>query len=528
MSQDPGLLLVDKQGQAHVRSVELVVTLRPVTHDHPSKAYRQHSLVLYTDNGDHALLVESIPVWPHQPSKPFTFYVQVKPRAPSLLLCRWFAHAQDKESDSAWALEMVASGGSATGEEIMLLDVASKSQAVVDVKGWPWKEEKPSPKYTPHPLLAQVTRAVSHAYTKVPRKQPNDVFTQIHVHLGPVVRAMPVLFYTLVARRMKATPLQATAYFEHVTAIAMAMSSAPAAVDEQLLADMLTLPSLVWAYRPDKTRSLDEIDQWSSLWSYPPTPGGVVAFDCEDGSIALMQLFLVLQSVELIRPSKSLQRLQTLARRYTPWLAVNELLSSGGSAKGGVGGGNYVLHCCLLLLPSGGSGAVPISIESTARCSGPWRKEGGDGTYARDRARAHKAVARGSDRAIMHLRTPISVVHAHRMYGRLIALVSCESGRARHLLMEGVDTAAFLFGGGDVSSARVAVDIPLADLEDACARELQLTPTPRFPAAPRAAVVMPIPRDASVILPAFASADVRAACTQVHVTSDANLFVLSV
>lgn len=526
MSHDPGLLLVDKRGQPHVMSVELSVTLEPVTHAKATKEYRAHSLLLYTDNGDHALLVATAPVQPFQTTKPFTFYVQVQPRTPTLLLCRWFAHAPSKE-DHAWALEMVASGASATGDEITLLDIASTTQAVVQVKGWPWREEKPSPTYAPHPLLAELDHMVREAYTRVPKGKPSDVFVQVQVHLGLVVRSMPVLFFALLARRMQATPQQATAYFEHVLRVATALSADRGRDEEQLLADTIALPSLCWAYRADKTRTMDEIDQWSSLWAYPASR--VVAFDCEDGSIALMQLFMVLQSVELVQPSAALKRMQTLAKTYKPWLAINELRTKNGSAKGGVGGDGYVLHCCLLLLPIQASSSAPISIESTARISGPWRVRDAKSeglAFTEARARARKGLTEQMDGVVMHQRTPMGVVRERKVYGRLVSLVSCAGSRAQHVLMRGVDTATYLttFNSGYLGGV-VAVDIPVADLEKACARELQLTPTPRFPVPPPSSSSLDDIGDSSIILPAFASAPAREASTRVRVTADMDLFV---
>lgn len=528
MSHDPGLLLRGAGGEAHVYQVHLRVTLQPVTHAHRTKDYTGHSLVLYTDNGDHALLVQTVKLQPCQMEE-VTFVVRTVPDAPRLLLARWYAHASD-EADHARALEMVASGGATPGHPIPLIDIERKTQGTVEITGWPARADKSEPVYKAAPLLAQIVNQTTQAYKKLRNPvKPNDRFVDVQVHLGTVVRSMPLLFFALLARHMQATPQQSTAYFEHALAAATALSADPSD-KEQLLAEMVALPALAWAYRPDKTRSREEIDQWSSLWSYPAS--ATVAFDCEDGTIALMQLVMVLQNVTLTeQATPALREMQTMAKRYVPWLAVNELLSSSGSAKDGTGGGDgYCLHCCLLLLPREGVKASPISIESTARCSGPWKdwtlRELAADRVVYDRARSMASDLRGPDREAMHMRSPVSVVHARKMYGRLIALVSCAGDRARHVLMDGVDTGTFMLDGGDVSKGVQAVDCPVADLERACARALQLTPAPRFPAPPpvRERRLPAVGMDASVLLPAFAKASAKCRA-EVRVTDQLSLFV---
>lgn len=490
------------EGQPCVFQLPLQLTLRSVGKS--AKKYRRHHLTLFTETGDHPLLVSSVPIELGKPTA-VTLYLR---KHPGRLLVRWSAESWHSD-DEAWSMEMVAAGV-APGE---LRCIDNQVHGVLECK---WSPSAPvaSPSHRPGDT---VTRKVEAAYKHLKGPQgPYDRFTNVQVHLGARVETVPLLFFSLLGHRgIQAHPMHVTLWWEHCLRVATTLASPGAALDE-LLTLASTLPACAsWVYRADVTRAGREIDQWcTSLWSNPEG-AALKAYDCEDGSVALMQLFTTFQRTELVRPSPALQRLQTLARKYTPWLAINELLSSTGSAKGGVGGGDYVLHCCLLLLPTRADADVaPISIESTAPlCSGPWRRDQKD-TFTVHPSHFPKAA----DRLCAHVRTPTSTVRRRKMYGRLIALFTSGAAgthtRSQHLLIDGVDTATFLL---DPKLPAPAVDLPTAELEAMFAQELRLVPAPSHPIPASAS---PLPSDAPVLLPDCASKELRSRCTRVPISAD--------
>lgn len=314
---------------------------------------------------------------------------------------------------------------------------------------------------------------------------------------------LPVLWYPLHAAQIQCVdPRAAIQLLEHWCRIATRMCAQEAkqtgrdssySTEERLVA-LLTLPSLAWVYRPDRLVDGTVTDHWCSLWSQPT--GERQAFDCEDGTKAILEVFHVLVRLRLnaSNASPSLRALQACARRYRAWMAIGELRSEDGSARLGKKEkkDNFITHCYLMLLPmEGKEKSPPLTIESTAHASGVWTsREAFARTLAKDRAfcqTQEDAIDQWSAHAQENarVRIPTSVVCADGMYGQLMALMSVQDGfPAEHRLMNRVDTASFLLGGGGggaVEGERVPIRMPVETLRASMQRELSFAPPSVFP-----------------------------------------------
>jgi hypothetical protein len=134
-----------------------------------------------------------------------------------------------------------------------------------------------------------------------------------------------------------------------------------AATDEQkgnLIAHMLTMMQHCLTYRNDETRSGVPIDHWTRIHAAPDP--ATYAFDCEDGSIAIIELCYVLMNAVFSNPS--LIAIQSYLQHYTPMLMIGQVPSN-----------KEQFHVYVILH----SKYKPcILLESTAAFEACWRKFG--------------------------------------------------------------------------------------------------------------------------------------------------------
>lgn len=506
----------------HVANVSLHARFE--MHGRPAKQYTHHVVMLYTDNHEqHPLLVGVFD--PLQPQS-LLLPVRITPAPPTLLMARWFARAYSAV-DGLRAQELVACGSFAVGDtsRVRLVDMDNCVQATLHVSGWPFRAPSSAALPVNRDLQTMVAQ-VAHAYARVrPAIHADNVFFDIRLPLADRAARVPLLLYALHATNMRATSAGACAFFEHAIRVVSPSSSGG---DAQLLADVLTLLSLCWVYRADVTRTGADVDQWASIQSVPGGTDVPIAFDCEDGAKALLELLYVMQTHEFpVSCSATLRALQALSRRYVGYLAICELKSSDGAArKLGMGGDDYCNHAMGVMLrrDARDRDLLPITLESTAYCSGAWRRSD---THAVDESAYMSANGRVpvSDVENARVKSPVSMVEQQHMYRRLFSLITCTAGaradRAHHILLN-VDMCDFLLDGGDVAAAQAvyAVDMSTADFARQCAQELRLLPACRFPVAPSATAVAFVP--GAYLLPPGAG---RASLTAVPVTSDASLYM---
>ena len=476
----------------HVASVQL--TLRLQTRGMASKQYAQHVITLHTfvpdaSNMPHPLLVGTFPV-SADAQGPMTVFLPVRVAQPAVLMARWYASAFSPV-DGVSAQELVACGSLVNGEA-QLRDMENTVQGVLYVGGF----EAPAPLHTkPNKQAQALVQKVRDAYARVqPAPSPNDKFADMQVQMEDGrAGSMPLLFFTAHATLMRVPDrANATAYFENALRVC---SGGVHVHPAQLLADVLSLPSLGWIYRPDLTRTGQDVDQWASLLSFPGGPGVPIAFDCEDGSKALLELLGVLQGLQLVNPTPALVELQMLARLYRGHFCICELKSDNGSAVQKNGVSHYVNHALVVMLPvQQHADLPPITLESTAYCSGAWLPS--TSTLASDEdefAFATRAAARQLGNSAVavenaRIKSPISLVVKQRMYGRVLALVSCSSAAgAEHWLLN-MDMATFLSNPNlSTCGAVPAISMSLDALLAVCGAELRMAPVSRFPRAPTAA-----------------------------------------
>jgi len=524
---DPGLHCADVCAQtgaivrAHIEQVTLRLCLqrrqaKGSREKGKSKALANHCLCIYADNDNHPLLLGIVRDVADAAPFTTTLAVRTHPHPPTRLMIYWYADAFAAD-DGMQAQELIASG-CGMGGVVTLVDLGGMAQGTLSVEAkWPFATPNAPPSTPDNAQAVALIRHTRAAYKLVPHHADTDIFTDVQVYLDRVVR-LPILWYALHAHQMRAVPVDATAYFE--SALVLARHFAPASPSafgqQQLLADMIALPSLGWIYRPDTwAHDNSDAEQWSSIWSHPgPT---LPAFDCEDGTKALMELFLVFQKIELVRPSSDLRHLQRLARRYTAWMAIGELKSDSGSASaslqkpghlGARDSANYIMHCYLMLLTRapGATDTPPITIESTAYASGVWSE--GMTRYRDEEARQYsremralEALPTEQQRLNARVRSPMSLVCEQRMYGRLIALFTVDETRGRHRLMHGMETSDFLLHHSVDQAGTLALDVSRASLEQCMAAELALAPRSRFPSAPTATRKHKLPARPCLLLP---------------------------
>ena len=242
----------------------------------------------------------------------------------------------------------------------------------------------------------------------------------------------PTLAFALHATQLasQCDTSQAANLLTRLARVAHALS--PSATQPTLLAHMLSLLALPWAYYFDRTAA----DQWCALSSFPEPHRA--AFDCEDGAHFMLELFHVLQA--LPSPADPLLRsMWTLAQAYTPYLAVGEILSQGA----------YVPHCYVVAVAKG---APALVLEPTGYTSGAW----GDTEQMSSPVEALKASGLSANTG--RVRVPLSAMARGKRYGRLFHLVTCAGGEARFVVCN-TDTFEWL-ARPDVS--KVAFHEPVA------------------------------------------------------------------
>ncbi|MDO9174122.1 MAG: hypothetical protein Q7V62_04900 [Actinomycetota bacterium] len=446
---------------AALEDVRLVLTLAPQRKLDGLSRFR---LMLFEQGHTHPLLVATYDIAPDVPLRVVFHRVRGDARQ---LCARWYADRDD-------AQEYCAGGCGSTGMD--LIDSEGGVQAHLKVDGWGSTT-----------ATAQLDMRVAERMVKELReahrgRPARDCYTEMRVMLDGM-RTMPLLWYALVAVQMRAQPEEGTRVLEHLLRVVDRFWPCDALGDT--LALVVTAPSLGWLYRGDTTPQGADADYWSSLWGTPDPSRA--AFDCEDGARACYELFHVLQNLPLTGASKRLVALQALARDYTPWLVTGELLSDDGSARSH-GAKQYLMHMYLALVPSARADLPTLTVESTDHASGAWcvpRVEPTQSERALHRRLMHAAESHSLEETA-RVRTPVSMLRAQRMYGKVFTLftASAPDGHSVHRVCNG--DAEQVFGGGlhlDKVS-RVVTRVPTHELERDFAAHLALTPRAPFPCAP--------------------------------------------
>ncbi len=454
------------------------------------KDRKNHILVLYTDSPMRECWSGRV-----DPDTDTHAYFYVTEASSTLFTARWYADMVT--SDGLEAQMLMGGGACAIGDPLLTLnDITGKSQATLSLSSasLPQRKARAIPD---NPRARALVSTVDEVHRGL-ASDKDEIFSFVSVHIGDGVKALPLLWYPLLAMRMQHSAWEAEALFTHLLALASHYApSSGATSDGQLLADMLTFVSLGWRYTADKTPSDVYADSWASLFTYPNPERA--AYDCEDGAKACLELFNVFVGLDLEDNDAPLASIQRLAREYSPFLAVGEIKSEG----------SYVLHCFMVLLTLDPQTGMPsrklpaIHIETTAFSSGPWPSNGFDAaTMQRDRAEYSACSQLTRDDPAARIRSPVSMVCEQKMYGRLLSLFGCDKARARHWLLGstdalglGVDTNAFLKDPtSSVHRIRVALDLSTKELQQTLQRELDLFPLSRLPSAPTEHRGLPLSR----------------------------------
>lgn len=272
---------------------------------------------------------------------------------------RWFSDVLDHtKGDLVVSQQLMGCGGMiANGDtKIALYDETNTIQGHLSIGGLKLTNSNSStPDMTVARDLIDSNRKAQIASRKV----------YLGVELG--WKKMPLEWFVFCAKKMEHVAdstdaaNEAIRFFDAMLVAARAVAGQGVS-DYQLLAEFLSFPSHRWIYKVDQTRSGLQSDCWSSIFSWPDP--SIAAFDCEDGSRALLELFFVFCKLRLNR-SSSLFAMQALARQYSPYLAIGELREETENDKEF----SYCLHCFVVLVPLPGVKVPCITLESTSYCS---------------------------------------------------------------------------------------------------------------------------------------------------------------
>lgn len=311
------------------------------------------------------------------------------------------------------------------------------------------------------------------------------------------VRQVPILLATLSAECVEAGTVE---FFEHAMMLGdyLACSapdrlagstgvSAPGLSAPDRLANMLTVVCHAWHYRRDLTLKGEVIDFWSSLWSYPNAE--YAAFDCEDGTKALMELFIAFKRLDVVMASVSLKKLHKTASLYTPWLTIGTL------------GDKKALHCYLLLMDSrldDGTFSIEIVrptivLDSTINASGAWTSlHSMQAEAPRDLARAQKErdVFVASGHAMSTLTTHIrpSIAYAQHLYGPIQSCITSSALKGtlcqQYRFDKACDVFEFFTNPGTLLEQTLVLEMSTQTAKSQLARCLAYMPCSVLPRAP--------------------------------------------
>ena len=395
---------------------------------------------------------------------------------------RWYAQTWS-DADGIWAQELLATG-LIRDREAVLVDITGAEQGrytlpadepdVVVAGAYP----------AVGPELRALVQDVDRASQSLP---PEQRFASVAVYEGGRVVSLPLVWYPVLALQVQpwlAQPQQLLLFVERMVLHALAFSTTSTSL-EQLLVDTLAMPTHAWVYRPD--RLLDgrsDVDCWASPWTFPGP--GPVAFDCEDGSHAALQLFHAFRQMAPPPPSRGrcLRALHALAQEYDAWMAIAELK---------VGEGSYQMHCMLMLFQRETTSTVVrpvLTLEATTFASGAWHclqqpDETARAQFGRAQAAAD-AMQPPSRRELARVRAPLCLVREQRMYRHVVALFGCTTqGRTRHHLLPAQTDIEALLRPGPLrlpAGTRTPVDVATAELQAWLQPHLDLQPVPAVPA----------------------------------------------
>lgn len=461
-----------------VQLVQLIFHVK--LHEQTLRTFSDFQLVLYASSDMHPLMLCCAVI---QNDRRQQVAMHVRHGAHTLYV-RLFG---SRLTDGLWAQELLASGSTVRNDyPFSLSDVDANSTAVMQVAQFPF-ETSPSPAFALSRAATAMIQQVNDAEVDMAHGADaaglycaaTDHFPTVKVHLD-TVRTLPIGWFAFHATRMQASSADVTAYFQRLLDVAERLKL-PGSCDAQLLADMLTLPSLAWVYRNDTDSFGKDGEYWASLWSNPP--GSVRAFDCEDGAKALLELFHVLCGVPLLpTASKQLVAMQSLAQKYRAFLAIGELYQPGASAPrtsrtGARTAQDYVMHCYCVLLPDAQPHRPlpPITIDSTSFSPAAW-------TFPTlMRAPRDLSTVDTQRHPLACLRTAPASNYQQGMYGALVSLMTSQRGRrTEHYLMKRVNAYEF-FKAPDLARAKCCYSHTYEEAESAFKDVLRCTPGALFP-----------------------------------------------
>jgi hypothetical protein len=272
----------------------------------------------------------------------------------------------------------------------------------------------------------------------------------------------PLLVYAAAAGKIRYTDAQADALFTRLHQVAARNVQlrrdygqlTPFEMTAFTVTEMCTILLRTMLYTADNLNGVP-IDQWTNPHWFPDC--SEAAYDCEDGSAAIMDWLFVLTHAKFHTPS--LQALATFVRRYTPFLVTGELYTEPFQTEQHV----YVVlldkawvNWKLRLGPEPSTPLPAILVESTNYIDGVWTprmtQEDMEGYRHAELADSIFGGGHADLKRLVHFSIPLTVTLRNRGYGKASVLLTNQHSETRvHQLALGCTTTH-------------ALGVPLEDL----------------------------------------------------------------
>jgi hypothetical protein len=237
---------------------------------------------------------------------------------------------------------------------------------------------------------------------------PDQVFFYWETSIG----RLPLLDFVRLSSRVQCTNANAQEVFDALLRRARSSMRLGEVVEEkdlpELLSEMITLPTRFLTYEKDTVRAgATKVgrDQWSRLLAFPNPEKA--AFDCEDGSVMILELLHVLRTREL--SGGLLKRVQQTAQKYEVLFTTGQLLVRGA----------YVAHAYVVAV-DWSHALPPLVLESTAYTESNW---GSGATATR----------------LMPGRVTAVEASSHKMYGTVFTVMTQRALPPNHFILKDAD-----------------------------------------------------------------------------------------
>jgi hypothetical protein len=380
---DEGVLL-RYDGETAVETIVFELVLH-VRYPREKELYHLH-IWADRDTNSHPRLNRSIQVYDHQRPVSIPFTVSSIPYAPRSIHF-WMYDTSAREPDGIVTQHWLASGKvdvqsaftTVVESEVNLTDQGDATQATLYLRC----VSCPQLKFPPTVFYPEFKNRYITTVRNTFMRFSADVYDYF-VYWDTPSGEQPVLSFAALSGAILADVAEGNETLLRLLQIAclhvgIAEDQVPACDDAaaiNLLSEMCTCTTRFLVYVQDSARESRKknvmLDQWSRLGCFPML--GMSGYDCEDGAELVLEIFHVVKYLTTSHPA--LLRMQSIAKRYTPFLAIGRLRGEETDTPHALGILLDTLFARQLIdgEPVGDRVLLPgITLESTTYTDGVWR-----------------------------------------------------------------------------------------------------------------------------------------------------------